>query len=65
MREGQIAACLAQGYETIPDIVARLYAGLSPALTHAAALTVAAHLEHLMEEGKAARRGDHYLPIAP
>jgi glyoxylase-like metal-dependent hydrolase (beta-lactamase superfamily II) len=65
MREAQIAACVAQGYETIPDIVAKLYAGLSPALGHAAALTVQAHLEHLIEDGKAARQGDHYLAIAP
>ena len=65
MRGAQIAACLAQGYETIPDIVAKLYAGLSPALGHAAALTVQAHLEHLIEEAKVSRQGDHYLPIAP
>jgi glyoxylase-like metal-dependent hydrolase (beta-lactamase superfamily II) len=65
MREAQIAACLAQGYETIPDIVAKLYAGLNPSLTHAAALTVQAHLEHLMEEAKVSRQGEHYLPIAP
>ena len=65
MREAQIGACVVQGYETIPDIVAKLYAGLSPALGTAAALTVQAHLEHLMENGKVARQGDHYLPIAP
>jgi glyoxylase-like metal-dependent hydrolase (beta-lactamase superfamily II) len=65
MREAQIAGLLARGYETIPDMVAKLYAGLSPALTHAAALTVEAHLEHLMEKGKASRQGEHYRPTAP
>ena len=38
-----------------PDIVTKLYPGLSPALTHAAALTAQAHLEHLIEDGKASR----------
>jgi len=65
MREAQIAGLLARGYETVPDMVAKLYAGLSPALTHAAALTVEAHLEHLMEKGKASRQGEHYRPTAP
>ncbi len=64
MREAQVAACVTGGYETIPDIVAKLYAGLSPALATAAALTVQAHLEHLMENRKVSRQGDHYLPIA-
>jgi glyoxylase-like metal-dependent hydrolase (beta-lactamase superfamily II) len=64
MREAQIAASLARGTDTIPAIVAKLYAGLQPVLTRAAALTVQAHLEHMIEEGKAVRDGTRYSLIA-
>ena len=63
MREGQIAACLAQGDDTAPVLVARLYAGLAPMLVKAAELTVLAHLEHMMEDGKVTRDGARYRPI--
>lgn len=52
LREAQIASSIRRGADTVPAIVARLYAGLSPALHKAAALTVRAHLEHLVEEGR-------------
>jgi glyoxylase-like metal-dependent hydrolase (beta-lactamase superfamily II) len=58
MREAQIAACLERQDENIAGIVARLYADLNPALIFAAALTVQAHLEHMMEEGRVARDGE-------
>jgi glyoxylase-like metal-dependent hydrolase (beta-lactamase superfamily II) len=64
MREAQIAARLARGTDTIAAIVAKLYAGLQPMLTRAAALTVQAHLEHMIEEGKAVRDGERYRLIA-
>jgi glyoxylase-like metal-dependent hydrolase (beta-lactamase superfamily II) len=64
MREAQIAGCLSRGFETISDIVAKLYPGLDTALTYAAALTVQAHLEHLIEQGKASRNGDYFQPAA-
>jgi glyoxylase-like metal-dependent hydrolase (beta-lactamase superfamily II) len=60
MRETQILACLGQGENSIAGMVARLYAGLDPALQPAAALTVRAHLEHLIEEGRAVRDGERY-----
>jgi glyoxylase-like metal-dependent hydrolase (beta-lactamase superfamily II) len=60
MREGQIASCLARGDQTAPAIVDRLYAGLAPMLVKAAELTVTAHLEHMMEEGRVARDGARY-----
>jgi hydroxyacylglutathione hydrolase len=60
MRETQILAALGQGENTIAGMVARLYADLNPALKPAAALTVRAHLEHLMEEGKVLRDGERY-----
>jgi glyoxylase-like metal-dependent hydrolase (beta-lactamase superfamily II) len=65
MREAQIAGCLTRGTDTIPAIVAKLYAGLAPVLVRAAELTVQAHLEHMMEEGKAARDETRYRLIAP
>jgi glyoxylase-like metal-dependent hydrolase (beta-lactamase superfamily II) len=63
MREGQIASCLARGDDDIPAIVARLYAGLAPMLVKAAELTVLAHLEHMMEDGRVARDGARYRLI--
>jgi glyoxylase-like metal-dependent hydrolase (beta-lactamase superfamily II) len=64
MREGQIAACLAQGDDTVPAIVARLYAGLAPMLVKAAELTVLAHLQHMTEDGRVARDGACYRMLA-
>jgi glyoxylase-like metal-dependent hydrolase (beta-lactamase superfamily II) len=52
MRENQIGRALGRGLGTVPELVAVLYAGLKPALHRAAALTVEAHLQHMLEEGK-------------
>jgi hypothetical protein len=60
MRERQVRDCLARGEDTIPAIVGRLYAGLSPALVPAAALTVKAHLEHMIEAGRVTGDGKRY-----
>jgi glyoxylase-like metal-dependent hydrolase (beta-lactamase superfamily II) len=48
---------LAQGDEAIPAIVARVYVGLDPRLTGAAARSVLAHLVELVETGKVACDG--------
>jgi glyoxylase-like metal-dependent hydrolase (beta-lactamase superfamily II) len=50
-REASILDRLAAGDRTIRDIVPTLYAGLSPALHGAAALSVFAHLEDLVSRG--------------
>ncbi len=50
-REASILARLEAGDTEIPDIVARVYAGLSPALTRAASLSTLAHLEDLAARG--------------
>jgi glyoxylase-like metal-dependent hydrolase (beta-lactamase superfamily II) len=63
MREGQIASCLARGDDDIPAIVGRLYAGLAPMLVKAAELTVLAHLEHMIEDGRVAGDGARYRLI--
>jgi len=60
MREAQIASCLARGVDTVAAIQIRLYVGLNPALVPAAALTIRAHLEHMMEDGRVARDGERY-----
>jgi glyoxylase-like metal-dependent hydrolase (beta-lactamase superfamily II) len=51
MREEQIVAALEAGVDTVPAIVARLYADVHPGLHPAAALTVRAHLAKLVAEG--------------
>jgi glyoxylase-like metal-dependent hydrolase (beta-lactamase superfamily II) len=47
-REQTILACLDEGVCTVPCIVARLYGTLDAGLKEAAALSVLAHLEHLI-----------------
>jgi glyoxylase-like metal-dependent hydrolase (beta-lactamase superfamily II) len=64
MREGQIAVSLARGDDTVPAMVARLYAGLSPMLVKAAELTVLAHLQHMMEDGRVAQDGARYRVLS-
>ena len=52
MREGQIVDAVGAGLSRIADIVARLYADV-PAILHGmAALTVRAHLDKLVAEGR-------------
>jgi glyoxylase-like metal-dependent hydrolase (beta-lactamase superfamily II) len=52
MRETTIAERVAAGDRTIPAIVERLYSGLDPKLKGAAALSVFAHLEELVAQGR-------------
>jgi glyoxylase-like metal-dependent hydrolase (beta-lactamase superfamily II) len=56
-REQTILACLDEGVSTIPRIVARLYGALDQDLKQAAALSVYAHLEHLMDRDMVAAEG--------
>src|SRR2546428_13520470 len=53
LRERQILEALADGVETIPAIVARIYVDVAPALHPAAALSVESHLKKLAREGRA------------
>ncbi len=50
-REASILAALDEGAETIAEVVARVYAGLSAPLVRAAGLSTLAHLEDLQERG--------------
>ena len=52
-REQTILACLEDGVSTIPRIVAKIYGELDADLKAAAALSVLAHLEHMINRGLA------------
>ncbi len=56
-RRDEILGALAAGAETIPAIVAAVYADLDPQLAGAAGLSVLAHLEELIGEGAVACDG--------
>ncbi len=62
MRERQILEALGAGLHTIPEMVARIYADVSPALHHAAGLSVSSHLVKLKREG---RVSEEVVPNAP
>ena len=52
MREAAIVRQLGNGLHTIPEIVKRIYADVRPELHPAAGMSVLAHMEHLVEQGK-------------
>jgi glyoxylase-like metal-dependent hydrolase (beta-lactamase superfamily II) len=62
MRERQILEALGDGLRTIPELVARIYADVSPALHHAAGMSVRSHLVKLQREG---RVREEPVPHAP
>jgi glyoxylase-like metal-dependent hydrolase (beta-lactamase superfamily II) len=56
-REQTILACLDEGMRTIPHVVGRLYGSLDAGLKDAAALSVLAHLQHLIDREMVATEG--------
>ena len=56
-REQTILACLDEGVSTVPRVVGRLYGTLDAGLKEAAALSVLAHLQHLMARGLVGTNG--------
>ncbi len=62
MREQSILECVRTGKTTIPEIVAVIYRGLDPRLIKAASLSVAAHVEHLVERGLVRCEGPLFDP---
>jgi glyoxylase-like metal-dependent hydrolase (beta-lactamase superfamily II) len=50
-RESEIIECLKEGIGTISEMVPRMYKGIEPSLSGAAALSVFAQLEYLAEKG--------------
>jgi glyoxylase-like metal-dependent hydrolase (beta-lactamase superfamily II) len=61
MRESSILAALSKAQNTIPQLVAQLYAGLPPQLKGAAGLSVYAHLEDLAGRGLVMTDGEPAL----
>jgi len=57
MREGEILNCLRDGLDNVTDIVGRLYRHLPEKMHPAAARSVLAHLEHMVETGRATCEG--------
>ena len=53
MREGQIAKFLNEGADTIPELVRRMYTHLPEKMHGAAARSVQAHMEHMVETDRA------------
>lgn len=62
MRERQILEALGDGLKTIPDMVSRIYADVSPKLHKVAAMSVESHLRKLARDG---RVREHIEPNAP
>ena len=56
-REEQIATCLREGRNTIPEMVEAMYVGLDPRLIGGARRSVQSHLIHMIETGRAACAG--------
>lgn len=63
-REGQILRLLRADVGAIPDMVARMYAGLDPRLTGAAGRSVLAHLIDLEARGLVIQQGDSWKVAA-
>jgi glyoxylase-like metal-dependent hydrolase (beta-lactamase superfamily II) len=61
MREASILEQLRQNTHMIPDMVANLYKGLDPRLKGAAALSVYAHLEELVQQNRVMCEGSPQL----
>jgi glyoxylase-like metal-dependent hydrolase (beta-lactamase superfamily II) len=59
-REAQIIACIRDGVNTIPDMVARMYVDVDKRLHPAASRSVLAHLIQLEAEGRVANEGGRY-----
>ena len=56
MRESQIVEALSDGALTVGELAERLYPAIAPALRPAAGQQIAAHLEHLRSQGRAAQK---------
>jgi glyoxylase-like metal-dependent hydrolase (beta-lactamase superfamily II) len=59
-REAQIVAAIKDGLDTIPAMVARIYAGVDKGLHAAASRSVLAHLIKLESEGRVSHDGARY-----
>jgi glyoxylase-like metal-dependent hydrolase (beta-lactamase superfamily II) len=62
MREQAIFDCIKNGSTTIAEIVETVYRGLDPRLVRAASLSIAAHVESLVERGLVTASGSAAQP---
>jgi glyoxylase-like metal-dependent hydrolase (beta-lactamase superfamily II) len=60
MRERQVIEALEAGHGTVEAIAESIYDGLDPALMAAARENVRAHLDKLVDEGRAIVEGDRW-----
>jgi len=60
-REAAVLSCLKDGFTRIPEMVARIYADTDKRLWPAASLSVLAHLQKLIAEGRARAEGNALL----
>ena len=58
MREDQIAGCIAEGRQTIEEMVEKMYVGLDPRLFGGAKRSVQSHLIHMIETGRVTTDGN-------
>ena len=63
-RTEETLAAMASGLETIADMVARIYADVDPRLHKPAGWSLLAHLQALVEDGRAAVSGDDTDPLS-
>jgi glyoxylase-like metal-dependent hydrolase (beta-lactamase superfamily II) len=63
LRERQVLECLHAGFHTIPQIVARLYQDVHPALHVVAEKSVHAHLLKLVRENRARSEGETFSAL--
>jgi glyoxylase-like metal-dependent hydrolase (beta-lactamase superfamily II) len=63
MREAAILDRIRKGDRTIGEVVAAIYADVDPKLHGAAVLSTRAHLEHLIEQGRAHLREENYEAV--
>ena len=56
-RERQIEECIRRGIDHIPDMVAVIYSEIDKKLHPAAAMSVLAHLQHMIATGRVATDG--------
>jgi glyoxylase-like metal-dependent hydrolase (beta-lactamase superfamily II) len=63
MREEQVLECLGAGVHDIPQVVARLYQDVHPALHVVAEKSVQAHLLKLVREGRARHEAERYFAV--
>jgi glyoxylase-like metal-dependent hydrolase (beta-lactamase superfamily II) len=62
-RENEVIECLRSGLVSIGEMVSRIYSGIDPSLSRAAALAVLAQLEFLAEKGAVVTRKPGPLAI--